>query len=56
MPGALFVKGTDMPEEQQNLFSGEELAAQTSDPAARIEALRDRMGEQELGARYSTHG
>ena len=40
MPGALFVKGTDMPEEQQNLFSGEELAAQTSDPAARIEALR----------------
>lgn len=29
-----------MPEEQQNLFSGEELAAQTSDPAARIEALR----------------
>lgn len=40
MPGALFVKGTGMPEEQQNLFSGEELAAQTSDPAARIEALR----------------
>ena len=40
MPGALFVKGTDMPEEQQNLFSGEELAGQTSDPAARIEALR----------------
>ena len=40
MPGALFVKGTDMPEEQQNLFSGDELAAQTSDPAARIEALR----------------
>lgn len=40
MPGALFVKGTDMPEEQQNLFSGEELAAQTSDPAVRIEALR----------------
>lgn len=40
MPGALFVKGTDMPEEQQNLFSGEELAAQTSDSAARIEALR----------------
>ena len=40
MPGALFVKGTDMPEEQQNLFSGEELAAQTSDLAARIEALR----------------
>ena len=38
--GALFVKGIDMPEEQQNLFSGEELAAQTSDPAARIEALR----------------
>ena len=40
MPGALFVKGTGMPEEQQNLFSGEELAAQASDPAARIEALR----------------
>ena len=40
MPGALFVKGTGMPEEQQNLFSGEELAAQTSDQAARIEALR----------------
>ena len=40
MPGVLFVKGTGMPEEQQNLFSGEELAAQTSDPAARIEALR----------------
>ena len=40
MPGALFVKGTGMPEEQQNLFSGEELAAQTSGPAARIEALR----------------
>lgn len=40
MPGALFVKGTGMPEEQQNLFSGEELAAQTSDLAARIEALR----------------
>ena len=40
MPGALFVKGTGMPEEQQNLFSGEELAAQTSDSAARIEALR----------------
>lgn len=40
MPGALFVKGTGMPEEQQNLFSGEELAARTSDPAARIEALR----------------
>lgn len=40
MPGALFVKGTGMPEEQQNLFSGDELAAQTSDPAARIEALR----------------
>ena len=40
MPGALFVKGTGMPEEQQNLFSGEELADQTSDPAARIEALR----------------
>lgn len=40
MPGALFVKGMGMPEEQQNLFSGEELAAQTSDPAARIEALR----------------
>lgn len=40
MPGALFVKGTGMPEEQQNLFSGEELAAQTNDPAARIEALR----------------
>ena len=40
MPGALFVKGTGMPEEQQNLFSGEELAAQMSDPAARIEALR----------------
>ena len=40
MPGALFVKGTDMPEEQQNLFSGEELAAQATDPAARIEALR----------------
>lgn len=40
MPGALFVKGTGMPEEQQNLFRGEELAAQTSDPAARIEALR----------------
>ena len=40
MPGALFVKGTGMPEEQQNLFSGEELAAQTSDPAVRIEALR----------------
>lgn len=40
MPGALFVKGTGMPEEQQNLFSSEELAAQTSDPAARIEALR----------------
>ena len=40
MPGALFVKRTDMPEEQQNLFSGEELAGQTSDPAARIEALR----------------
>ena len=40
MPGALFVKGTDMPEEQQNLFSGDELAAQAIDPAARIEALR----------------
>ena len=40
MPGALFVKGTDMPEEQQNLFSGDELAAQATDPAARIEALR----------------
>ena len=40
MPGALFVKGTGMPEEQQNLFNGEELAAQTSDPAVRIEALR----------------
>ena len=40
MPGALFVKGTDMPEEQQNLFSGEELAAQATDQAARIEALR----------------
>lgn len=40
MPGALFVKGTGMPEEQQNLFSGEELAAQATDPAARIEALR----------------
>lgn len=40
MPGALFVKGTGMSEEQQNLFSGEELAAQASDPAARIEALR----------------
>lgn len=40
MPGALFVKGTDMPEEQQNLFSGEELAVQATDPAARIEALR----------------
>lgn len=40
MPGALFVKGTGMPEEQQNLFSCEELAAQTSDSAARIEALR----------------
>lgn len=40
MPGALFVKGTDMPEEQQNLFSGEELAAQATDLAARIEALR----------------
>lgn len=40
MPGALFVKGTGMPEEQQNLFSGEELAAQASDPTARIEALR----------------
>ena len=40
MPGALFVKGTDMPEEQQNLFSGDELAAQTTDQAARIEALR----------------
>lgn len=40
MPGALFVKGTDMPEEQQNLYSGDELAGQTSDPAARIEALR----------------
>lgn len=40
MPRALFVKGTGMPEEQQNLFSGEELAAQASDPAARIEALR----------------
>lgn len=40
MPGALFVKGTGMPEEQQNLFSSEELAAQTSDSAARIEALR----------------
>ena len=40
MPGALFVKGTDMPEEQQNLFSGDELAAQATDQAARIEALR----------------
>ena len=40
MPGALFVKGTDMPEEQQNLFSGDELAAQATDSAARIEALR----------------
>lgn len=40
MPGALFVKGTGMPEEQQNLFSDDELAAQTSDPTARIEALR----------------
>ena len=40
MPGALFVKGTDMPEEQQNLFSGDELAVQATDPAARIEALR----------------
>lgn len=40
MPGALFVKGTDMPEEQQNLFSGDELAAQATDPAVRIEALR----------------
>ena len=40
MPGALFAKGTDMPEEQQNLFSGDELAAQATDPAARIEALR----------------
>ena len=40
MPGALFVKGTDMPEEQQNLFSGDELAAQATDPAARIEARR----------------
>lgn len=40
MPGALFVKGTDMPEEQQNLFSGDELAAQATDLAARIEALR----------------
>lgn len=40
MPGALFVKGMDMPEEQQNLFSGDELAAQATDPAARIEALR----------------
>ena len=29
-----------MPEEQQNLFSGDELAAQATDPAARIEALR----------------
>ena len=34
------MKGTDMPEEQQNLFSGDELAAQATDPAARIEALR----------------
>ena len=40
MPGALFVKGTGMPEEQQNLFSGDELAAQATDSAARIEALR----------------
>ena len=40
MPGALFVKGTDMPEEQQNLFSGDELAGQATDSAARIEALR----------------
>ena len=40
MPGALFVKGTGMPEEQQNLFSGDELAAQATDLAARIEALR----------------
>ena len=40
MPGALFVKGTDMPEEQQNLFSDDELAAQATDPAVRIEALR----------------
>lgn len=43
MPGALFVKGTDMPEEQQNLFSGEELPAQATDPAARIEALRQEI-------------
>lgn len=40
MPGALFVKGTDMPEEQQNLFSDDELAARATDLAARIEALR----------------
>ena len=35
MPGALFVKGTDMPEEQQNLFSGDELAAQATDALRR---------------------